>query len=166
MPKTTSTIEGGDELSRKLDRLSDALKGAVVESAAMDGALLYQRAVQQKAPVDTGAYRASIRSEVSKKSTYRCEVTTGTNAEQAFALEYGSGLHGTGPGATKQKYKIVPDEKGGLFWPGAEHPMAFVMHPGIEAQPHFRPAFDEQRGNIVKAIGAAFSREIHRALGK
>ncbi len=166
MPTTKSTITGGEELSRKFDALGDALQGAVLEEAAMEGAFLYERLVKMKAPVDTGAYRGSIRSEVAVKSRFRCEVTTGTNAAQAFPLEFGSGLHGTGKGATHEKYAIVPDEKKALFWPGAEHPVLKVMHPGIEAQPHFRPALDEGRPAIVKAIGNVLRRRILGAIGK
>jgi hypothetical protein len=151
--RTVSSIVGADRLLKKFGQLEEAVQGQAIEEAGWDGALLFQRAVQTKAPVGpTGVYRASIRTELALKTRLRCEFTTGTNAAQAFALEFGSGLHATGEGAVKAKYPIEPDEKKALFWPGAEHPVFRVMHPGIEAQPHFRPAYDEQKKNVVAAV--------------
>lgn len=152
MAKTVSSIVGRDRLLKRFRDIDEALQGQALEEAGWDGALLLQRAIQQKAPVRDGTYRAGIRTELVVKTRYRCEFTTGTNAAQAFALEFGSGLHATGEGAVKEKYPIEPDEKKALFWPGAEHPVKRVMHPGIEAQPHFRPAYDEQRKNVVEAV--------------
>lgn len=152
MTRTVSSITGQDRLLKKLHLLEEATQGEAIEEAGWDGALLYDRAVKQKAPVRDGIYRASIRTELVVKTRYRCEWTTGTNAAQAFALEFGSGLHATGQGAVKAKYPIEPDEKKALFWPGADRPVFRVMHPGIEAQPHFRPAYDEQKKNMVNAV--------------
>ena len=160
--KTSATITGGKELRAKLQKLSAAMRGPILERAAMDGALIMQREVQQKAPVDTGAYRSSIQAEAGKAAATSAEATVGTNAEQSFALEYGSGLHAEkGP---REKYAIEPDEKKALFWPGAAHPVFRVMHPGIEAQPHFRPGFDKAKDPATKAVASAIRRQIDKAI--
>lgn len=40
---------------------------------------------------------------------------------------------------------IVPNGKKALFWPGAEHPVPYVNHPGWQPQPYLRPALFQRR---------------------
>jgi hypothetical protein len=160
--KSKATITGGKELRAKLQKMAASIRGPVLGRAAMDGAFIMQREIQQKAPVDTGAYKSSIRTEAGESSATSAEATVGTNAAQAFALEFGSGLHAEkGP---REKYVIEPDEKKALFWPGAAGPVFRVMHPGIEAQPHFRPGFEKAKDPAAKAVGMAIRREIDKAI--
>ena len=170
------TLKGNKELARAFKALGDAVKGKALETAAMDAGFMMQREIQGIAPVDTGAYRASIRTELEKASTTYAESTVGTNAEQAFALEFGSGLHAEhGP---KGKYPIEPDQKQMLafHWPDAppwasrlpDGRVVFfrVMHPGIEPQPHFRPGFKAGKPKAVKAAKMALRRTIDRVIAR
>ncbi|WP_051790087.1 hypothetical protein [Streptomyces sp. NRRL S-1022] len=40
---------------------------------------------------------------------------------------------------------ILPRNKKALHWPGADHPVARVNHPGTHAQPYLRPALFQRR---------------------
>jgi hypothetical protein len=40
---------------------------------------------------------------------------------------------------------IFPNSKKALFWPGADHPVAYVNHPGTRPQPYLRPALFQRR---------------------
>jgi hypothetical protein len=156
-----SRIEGAEKLRKKLRALGDALSGAILAEVSDEMALLAQREVQLKAPVDTGAYRGSIRTEEGPRTATSAESSVVTDAAQAFALEFGSGLHAErGP---KEKYPIEPDEKKALFWPGAAHPVFRVMHPGIEAQPHFRPAIRDKGPKIVEHARKLLEKHVNAA---
>jgi hypothetical protein len=135
---------------------------------------MLQREVQPLAPADTGDYRASIRTDLIAATDTYAESGVGTNAAQAFALEYGSGLHAEeGP---KQKYPIEPDEKKMLAfdWPAAPENIPRlpdgrvvlfrVMHPGIEAQPHFRPGFEKGKDKATTAVRLSLARSIDRSV--
>ena len=43
-------------------------------------------------------------------------------------------------------HEILPIAKKALFWPGADHPVGKVNHPGTRPQPFLRPALFQQRG--------------------
>ena len=40
-------------------------------------------------------------------------------------------------------YLIYPKNKKALFWPGAEHPVKFVAHPGIEGKHFVQNSFEQ-----------------------
>jgi len=40
---------------------------------------------------------------------------------------------------------ILPNGKKALSWPGAEHPVAYVNHPGTRPYPYLRPALFKRR---------------------
>lgn len=77
----------------------------------------------------------------------------------ALFIEEGTGLWG--PDASP--YEILPVGKGALFWPGAEHPVARVIHPGIEPDPFLRPAIEENAGLFEEFIDLEIAREWERS---
>jgi hypothetical protein len=85
------------------------------------------RAVEEEmlrlCPVRTGRLKSTIR-----RKRNRIWVG-GRNADYWWALEYGTKPH-----------IIRPKEKKALWWPGAEHPVLLVRHPGTPARPFIRPA--------------------------
>ncbi len=58
--------------------------------------------------------------------------------EYARAVNEGTGIHGP----TGQPYEILPVEAKALFWPGARHPVARVMHPGQPGQHYAEQALE------------------------
>lgn len=90
-----------------------------------------QNDAERLAPVKTGRLRASLYHEVN-----RGELRVGVrDVPYWMTVEYGSGPH-----------IITPKTKKALYWPGADHPVAKVNHPGTPAQPFLRPALYRRRG--------------------
>ena len=78
--------------------------------------------------VRTGRLRSSI--------THQIEVDDrgpvariGSNVEYALYVEEGTPAH-----------RIVPRRRKALHWPGAQHPVMSVNHPGSRPYPYLRPA--------------------------
>ncbi|WP_202495164.1 hypothetical protein [Streptomyces sp. SID4982] len=82
------------------------------------------------APKKTGRLAESLRSEVQGKvlrvGSLDCNYST--------YVEMGTGPH-----------VILPRNKKALYWPGADHPVAKVNHPGTAARPYLRPALLRRR---------------------
>lgn len=77
--------------------------------------------IMTRAPVKTGALRASIRSRQTGPLSF--EITEG--------MWYGKLQR---EGTKKKGYEIHPKNKKALYWPGLDHPVAYVKsHPGIKA---------------------------------
>lgn len=83
--------------------------------------------------VQTGRLRASIHSQLGQDSQ-GLVARIGSNVEYARYVEEGTEPH-----------RIVPRDKKALFWPGADHPVLAVNHPGTRARPYLRPALAAAR---------------------
>lgn len=79
--------------------------------------------------VDTGRLKASIEWEVDGLVG-----RVSTDVPYWVHVEYGTAPH-----------VIRPRNKRALYWPGADHPVAFVNHPGTPAHPFLRPALLKAR---------------------
>ena len=94
-----------------------------------------------KTLTDTGRLRQSINRRAS-----RDEVIVGTNVQYAAIHQFG--------GKTKP-HTIIARRKKALFWPGAEHPVKSVRHPGsnVPARPFLGISSGDERaiGDIVEA---------------
>lgn len=89
------------------------------------------RNMQANCPVDTGALKASLSSEVQG-----LHARIGSDKDYAIYVEEGTAPH-----------IIRAHDGGALFWPGAGHPVTEVHHPGTEAT-HFmkRSLYEAERG--------------------
>lgn len=56
-------------------------------------------------------------------------------ADYWWAVEFGTRAH-----------DIIPVRAKALSWPGAQHPVKAVHHPGTQAEPFIRPAVYRKRG--------------------
>lgn len=78
----------------------------------------------------TGRLRDSLRAEVQGKV-----LRVGSlDCNYATDVELGTAAH-----------VILPRNKKALFWPGADHPVARVNHPGTPPNPYLRPALFQRR---------------------
>jgi hypothetical protein len=78
----------------------------------------------------TGRLRDSLRAEVHDKV-----LRVGSlDCNYATDVEMGTSAH-----------VIRPTNKKALFWPGADHPVAKVNHPGTPPLPYLRPALFQRR---------------------
>lgn len=84
---------------------------------------------QGLARVNTGRLKASITAEVEGLT-----LRVSTDVPYWKYVEYGTAPH-----------VIRPNGKKALYWPGADHPVAKVNHPGTPAYPFLRPALLQSR---------------------
>lgn len=117
------------------------------------------KTAKRKAPVKTGELRESIGLDQEAQLRFRFEAT----ADYAMAIEFGSGLHGP----TGSKYRIEADDGGYLKFEnqnGETIYRKFVMHPGVEENPFFVPAWrkhvDEVDDNVFKHVNKLFENKI------
>jgi len=111
-------------------------------------------------PVDTGRLKGSLAPSV-KREGKDIVAIVGTGIEHtkpvgyAKAVEFGAGPH-----------IIRPKNKRALFWPGAKHPVAYVMHPGNRAQPYLRPALQVMRAQSKGILADAMRKALARIGGR
>ncbi len=120
--------------SREADRILRSSGGPV--SLEMRAKAHRVEAEQKRlCAVDTGATRNSIHvREGRDEAGSFWEV--GSDLETALWLELGTRPH-----------VIRPKDKQALSWPGGEHPVKEVHHPGTKAQPFIRPSVEILRND-------------------
>lgn len=104
---------------------TEALTRVVVAKTAFDT----MAGGQSRAPVDTGNLKNSIGQDIDDDGL---GFEAGPTANYGGDVEYGSAPH-----------VIRARNAKALFWPGAEHPVRQVNHPGNAPQPYMRPAFEQ-----------------------
>ena len=116
--------------SRNLDSINDALISGVSKAA-----LLVQGSAKNKAPVDSGALRQSIRADKAKVQGENVTATVSTNLEYAPYVEFGTGSRGQSTNTnTEVEVSYRSDWRGN------------------KAQPFLWPALRENRNNSIKII--------------
>jgi hypothetical protein len=102
---------------------------------------------QALAPVDTGNLKSSIGVDFDDDEL---GFEAGPTANYGAHIEYGAGPH-----------VIRPRNGRALFWPGADHPVAKVNHPGNAPQPYMRPAFEQAVEPLPEILGQVGERSLH-----
>lgn len=90
--------------------------------------------IQKEAPVDHGRLHGSFESERFGDFEYHIR----TNVEYALWVHEGTGVHGP----VGAPYEIVPVVAEALWWPGADHPVMRVLHPGQQPNPFAQRGLD------------------------
>lgn len=157
------TFTGGKELVAALRRIPEAVAERVLAGAVMAGGGIIQEAAAAKAPraaerrrPNTVRLGDSIQTTVTEKGRSFVTVNVGTKVKYAHLVEYGHQIVPRGParrrisvtrvtksGRVSTRFVIDPDEKRQTR--GAA---GFVA-----ARPFLRPAFDENRENVIRKIG-------------
>ena len=106
----------------------------LINTAIRASALRVQATARSNAPHRTGTLQRSI---IPEFSNLYGEVKV--NEKYGLFIE-----EGTDP------FTIEPRNKKALFWPGADHPVKSVRHPGIKAKPFFAPAIKSSQVFIGK----------------
>lgn len=173
-------IEGEAGLRKAFRTLSGALQRQALERATMAGLLPITNEAKRLARKKSGSLARSIHPEIVTRRSDLVEGTTGTDLEYAAAHEFGSGLHATAPGATREKYRIAPKNKKVLAWlspvasdvatkaplyQGAKSgrlvktrsrgKLTFareVWHPGVKPGPYMRPAYDTKKDEAIREV--------------
>ena len=129
----------GDTVKRNMTRAAkwgiDATTAACVRKA------------KGKVPVDTSTLQGSIQM---RPAQMRGDDVVGLwgsfNVAYALAVEEGSRPH-----------VIRPKTAKALWWPGADHPVMSVNHPGTRARPYLVPAADEEYPKLDERIKRKFA---------
>lgn len=117
-------------------------------------ALTGVRTAREKVPVDTSRLKNSITHEGPFKKGGYIVVKVGTNVKYAKPVEEGTPPH-----------VILPTNKKALFWPGADHPVARVNHPGTKGKPYLKPALRKMQEVSPKIVGDSSKRALARITG-
>lgn len=128
--KMAEKIKGMDNLLKAFGNLAIEIDKSQ-EKAIKLAANAYKNDVQKLAPFKTGTYRRSIHVEMVAKD----KALVGTGLPQSKILEYG--------GVIKAKNGPYLKFKVGGHW-------VQVKQVQRTAQPHFRPAMDDNRGKYEK----------------
>ena len=116
--------------SRNLNSINDALISGVSTAA-----MLVQGSAKNKAPVDSGTLRQSIRADKAKIQGENVTATVSTNLEYAPYVEFGTGSRGQSTNTnTEVEVSYRSDWRGN------------------KAQPFLWPALRENRNNSIKII--------------
>ncbi|MDO4871816.1 MAG: HK97 gp10 family phage protein [bacterium] len=116
--------------SRNLNSINDALISGVSKAA-----MLVQGSAKNKAPVDSGTLRQSIRADKAKIQGENVTATVSTNLEYAPYVEFGTGSRGQSTNTnTEVEVSYRSDWRGN------------------KAQPFLWPALRENRNNSIKII--------------
>ena len=131
--QATATYQPRGDLGRYIDvHITPGVRASVEASVK-----LIEARAKELCPVDTGALRESITSEVVETSKTVVGFV-GTHTDYAAYVEFGTGVAGaSSAGAGEGPYAMT--------WPG------------MPAQPYMRPAIDESRGPVMELFRSNIS---------
>lgn len=164
--QTTLTLEGGPEFNHHLEQLTDVGAGAALGRIVVAGAyVVAERAVANVVAnsFDTGQLANSLAEpKVVEADRSHAVAQIGPTPQHGLYVEFGTGVYGTGPGATGQR---ITSKSGGLLrWTdqgGGEHFARSIA--GMTPRPFLRPALDESHAEVLAAMGAAALAELRGA---
>lgn len=126
--RASVSIEGGEELLKRLQGLPDAAAGKAMDAALMAGAEIVRADASRRAPRRTGKLSESIVAELKTGKSGRKSAVIGPN-EEAF---YGSFVE--------------------------------LGRKNQAAQPYLRPALDENKDTVQRAIADELRSAIEKAV--
>jgi hypothetical protein len=130
----------GEQLKAKMDKAVPLAIDYITSNCV--------REAKVNVPVKTAVLQGSIQMRMAeKKTTYWSGLWGSWACNYALPVEFGTAPH-----------KIYPVNKKALFWPGADHPVGSVNHPGTKENQFLRPAADklypELAGKIKEAMAS------------
>lgn len=152
-------IEGADELLRKLNNISEAMRREIIEKAVRKGIQTVRAEAVLMCPVDTGELRTSIKTNVEVSSDTAFGIVY-TNKEYAPYVEFG-----TGPAGQENHSEISPEvspEYRQNGWSYKDEDGNWVYTNGQPAQPFLYPALKNNETHVKKQIIDEISDELER----
>ena len=137
-------LEGNfiEHFQKKIDEIPDKLSEVVNESA-----LAAQGILMSNAPRDIGNLAGSHRVE-SNGPLERVIFPDEGVAPYALFVVLGTKPHDIYPLGRASYLGNDIGTRNALFWPGADHPVKKVNHPGTKAQPYIQDSIPEIRSKI------------------
>ena len=159
------TVTGMDELQRKLVALGANLTEELTKAGVKAMRLNVESAAKEKAREnnDNGILTASINTQEVFENGASI-IKTGTPEEYAPYVEYGTGLYATGPGGSQAKkipwlWKVESRKWAAIF--GIERGDSVIWY-GSHPHPFLRPAFDENKDQVMEDVQAELKAAIAR----
>jgi HK97 gp10 family phage protein len=143
-------IKGGAELQKLLDQLPVKIEKNIMRSALRAGARVIANEAKAIVPVDDGDLKRSIRTGSSaKRGKVIAYVRAGGKKGSFYAhmVEFGTAAH-----------LIVPKNRKSLSIGGQQ--VSAAHHPGAQAKPFMRPAFDNKANEAIVAVGEQIRRRL------
>jgi hypothetical protein len=157
-------MQGSEEMARTLAQMEDAAAGDALGRVAVAGAyVVAERAIQNVVAnsFDNGQLANSLAEpKVIVADRTHAIAQIGPTPEHGLWVEYGTGVYGTGPGATHER--IRPKTAKVLFWVDARGKHFAKSIAGMKPRPFLRPALDESHDTALTAMAAAQAEEIRR----
>jgi hypothetical protein len=107
----------------------------------------------KEAPVDKGFLRSKIGPPITTIGGSSLITKVTSHADYSKAVHDGTDAH-----------VIVPSAKKALFWPGAEHPVRKVNHPGTTANPYMKRALEKTAARLTQMYSQMLVRVAQKAL--
>lgn len=154
-------VVGAVELDNNLRAMARLVDGPKVMDALMQGGFVIERAakenVQEQGLIDTGKLRASIRTQPAAGEK---AVLVGTNVVYAAIHEFGGVLQPTVTAKMRgwawHMYKQTGDGK----YKGMALTKKGKLNIHLPARPYLRPAADENKVQVLQAVGAVLKTAI------
>lgn len=176
-------VQGMTDLLEKFKNLEEAVQedsligtaqagGTVVRNAALDN-------IKSQGLIKTRTMSRSVHSVVIESSVNRAAVQVGTNLEYAAIHEYGGVIHpknskylaipvGTYTGSPRRHpdLKVRVTNNGNLVMVSAGGEVQYVLKQSvtIPARPYMRPAYDEQKQEVIDTMQQAYMQLIKKAV--
>lgn len=144
------SVEGGEELARKLKRIGDDLR-AILEEAVLAGLQPMLDQAERDVPGGDGVAHETV-----EKTGDRVDIAMGAEASHFYLniLELG-----------RVSYQVKPSTAKALASPTIRGEFASSAKiPALAAQPWLRPAFDENKDKAMDEMADAFWEAIEKHL--
>lgn len=138
------SIIGYEDLQQRLDGIPNDINNAILH-ASQEIAELMKETATLLVPVDTGALRSSINTDILPTSN-GAEVSLGTNLHYAPYVEFGTGVRGSETGRAYGDHVAAVDYS--------------IEHKGQRAQPFIRPALYDNENNIRTILQEHIDKEM------
>lgn len=134
--KVKVSVEGQRQIVRRLNVITDEVARTHLEAATLEGAEVIRKAIEDKAPKESGFLKSHILKEVDFKNTRRNKATIniGPHKDAFYALfvEFGHAL-------VRGTRKVIGN---------------------VPPHPFMRPAFDESKRNVRQTILLSLKRRL------
>jgi len=164
----TIPLKGGRELSEFLRAFPERLQKNAVRSGLRAGAKPIRDQARQNAPKKSGRMAKSIKTgspRVDRDGVARITIRLrGDNAFIGLFIEYGVAAHVIKAGDSNRSRRLLDrqfqaegassDLATGKLKIGNNLISGAVLHPGIQAKPFMRPAFEARAQDAINAFGS------------
>lgn len=150
-------IEGGKELEARLKDLGSKMATSISNKALRKGANVIRDEMRSLVPIRSGRLKKSIKvkkdrfNRSNKTQTYTIG-PSGAGAYIARFIEYGTSGHVV---KIKSKKVLAISKTGEVF--GRE-----IKHPGVQAKPFIRPAYDTKKEAAVDTVANVIREEVRK----